>query len=149
MDLILWRHAEAEDASPDERRRLTSKGREQAAKVGRWLQARLPEYRLLSSPAARAKETAEGLAASFEVFPELYGGASVQDVLEASGWPRAEGAVILVGHQPLFGEVAAYLMTRRTESWPMKKGAAWWFRTTETARGLSTELVAAIPPKLA
>ncbi len=149
MDLILWRHAEAEDASPDERRRLTPKGREQAARVGRWLHVRLPEYRLLCSPAVRAKETAEGLAAPFEILPELYGGASVQDLLETSGWPRAEGAVILVGHQPLLGEVAAYLMTRRTESWPMKKGAAWWFRTTDTGRGLATELVAAIPPKLA
>ena len=52
-------------------------------------------------PAARAVETAQGLDPAPEVLPELYGGASVMDVLECAGWPRAEGAVILVGHQPL------------------------------------------------
>lgn len=149
MDLILWRHAEAENTSPDEARHLTHKGKEQAARVGRWLRDRVPSYRLLSSPAARATETAEGLAPAPEILPELYAGAAVMEVLEHAGWPRAGGTVILVGHQPLLGEVAAYLMTRRTESWPVKKGAIWWFRCEETGRGIQTELLAAVSPKLA
>jgi len=149
MDLILWRHAEAEDTSPDDRRQLTKKGRDQAQRVGRWLHARVPHCRLVSSPAARARETAEGLDSSFDILPELYGGSSARDILEAVGWPRAEGTVILVGHQPLLGEIAAYLMAHRSDSWPIKKGAAWWFRTDETGPGLSTEIVAVIPPKLA
>jgi len=33
MDLILWRHAEAEDTFPDPSRRLTPRGRKQALKV--------------------------------------------------------------------------------------------------------------------
>ena len=149
MDIILWRHAEAEDSWPDEKRRLTKKGREQAARVGRWLRERLPSYRLISSPAARARETAEGLDAAYGLMPELYAGASVMDVLEAAGWPRAEAPVVLVGHQPLLGEIAAYLMTRRTESWPIKKGAIWWFRCEQAGGGIGSELVASITPKLA
>ncbi len=148
MDLILWRHAEAEDTSPDDRRRLTKKGCDQAERVGKWLRERVPQYRLVSSPAARARETAGALDPAFEIYPELYGGSSARDILEAAGWPRAEGTVILVGHQPLLGEIAAYLMIRRSESWPMKKGAAWWLRTVESGPGLSTEIVAVISPKL-
>lgn len=149
MEIILWRHAEAEQTTPDEKRRLTKKGREQADRVGAWLKARLPEYRLLSSPASRARETAEGLAANCEILPELYGGSSVLGVLEAAGWPRAAEPIVLVGHQPLLGEIAAYLMTRRTESWPIKKGAIWWFRCEERGGAIASELVACVPPKLA
>jgi phosphohistidine phosphatase len=149
MDVILWRHAEAEDGGPDESRHLTRKGKDQAARVGRWLRDRVPSYRLLSSPAARAVETAEGLDPVPELLPELYAGASVLDVLEGAGWPRAERTVILVGHQPLLGEIAAYLMTRRTECWPVKKGAIWWFRCEETGHGVQTELLASVSPKLA
>jgi phosphohistidine phosphatase len=42
MDLILWRHADAEGGSPDSERRLTERGREQARRVAAWLKARLP-----------------------------------------------------------------------------------------------------------
>ncbi len=149
MDIILWRHAEAEQTSPDEKRHLTRKGREQADRVGRWLAERLPRYRLLSSPAVRARETAEGLRAEVDILPELYENASALSVLEAAGWPRAAEPVVLVGHQPLLGEIAAYLMTRRSDSWPVKKGAIWWFRCEESGGGIATELVACVPPKLA
>lgn len=149
MDIILWRHAEAENKSPDAGRRLTKKGREQADRMGRWLRSRVPAYRLISSPAARARETAEGLDPTLEIMPELYSSASPIDVLEESGWPTDQGTVILVGHQPLLGEIAAYLMIRRAEPWDVKKGAAWWFRSTQIGMGAQAELIACIPPKLA
>ena len=54
MELILWRHADAEDSSPDLDRELTDKGRKQAARVADWLTPRLsPDIRILVSPAAR------------------------------------------------------------------------------------------------
>ena len=37
MNLILWRHAEAEDGVPDLERGLTDKGRRQADAAARWL----------------------------------------------------------------------------------------------------------------
>ena len=40
MELILWRHAEAEDGSPDAARKLTAKGEKQAQKLARWLKER-------------------------------------------------------------------------------------------------------------
>ncbi len=45
MDLILWRHAEAEDGDatlPDLKRRLTARGGKQAKKVAYWLHQNLP-----------------------------------------------------------------------------------------------------------
>ena len=54
MELILWRHADAEDGVPDEARRLTAKGRKQAEKMAAWLTARLPaDCRVMVSPATR------------------------------------------------------------------------------------------------
>ena len=42
MDLILWRHTEAEDALPDATRELTGRGRKQAARMADWLNPGLP-----------------------------------------------------------------------------------------------------------
>src|SRR5687767_291721 len=57
MDLILWRHAEAEDGlpgAPDAGRELTARGRRQAMKMAGWLDRNLPSgCRILCSPARR------------------------------------------------------------------------------------------------
>ncbi|HKI65200.1 MAG TPA: histidine phosphatase family protein, partial [Burkholderiales bacterium] len=60
MDLILWRHAEAEEGGPDLERRLTPRGHKHAARVAGWLLQRLPsKFTVLASPARRALQTAE------------------------------------------------------------------------------------------
>ena len=62
MELILWRHADAEDGADDMARRLTPAGEEQAAAMAQWLRAHLPaQYTLLASPAVRAQQTAAAL----------------------------------------------------------------------------------------
>lgn len=43
MDLILWRHAQAEAGEPDLGRTLTPYGRKQATRMGAWLDRTLPE----------------------------------------------------------------------------------------------------------
>ena len=55
MNLILWRHAEAEEIAPtDLARQLTVRGRKQAQAVAKWLRARLDEdAAILASPAVR------------------------------------------------------------------------------------------------
>ena len=59
MELILWRHAEAEDGIPDAKRPLTERGQKQARKMAKWLRKRLPEdTRIIVSPALRCRQTA-------------------------------------------------------------------------------------------
>ena len=126
VDLILWRHAEAEDSIPDNARILTAKGRKQAEKVAALLRVHLPEHaRILVSPATRTQQTVAALTKHYTVVPALAVGASVESVLQAAGWPDAGGTVLLVGHQPTLGEVAASLLG--CEPLSIKKGALWWF----------------------
>ena len=116
MDLILWRHAEAEPGEPDLGRRLTSKGLKQAERVAAWLETRLPDTtRILVSPADRTQQTALALGRKFRTVDEIAPGASVASLLAAAGWPDAREAVLVVGHQPTLGQVAATLLpaTRR------------------------------------
>src|SRR5674476_1390644 len=62
MDLILWRHAEAEDGTPDHARELTAKGIKQAGKVAAFLHQHLPQdHRILVSPATRTQQTVAAL----------------------------------------------------------------------------------------
>src|ERR1700730_11276879 len=88
MDLILWRHAEAEPGEPDLGRRLTAKGIQQAERMATWLDHHLPDTcKILVSPADRAQQTALALKRKFRTAPELAPGASVSAVLAAAGWP--------------------------------------------------------------
>ena len=43
MDLILWRHADAENGVHDSERKLTAKGIKQATRMAKWLRARIPD----------------------------------------------------------------------------------------------------------
>jgi phosphohistidine phosphatase len=127
MDLILWRHADAEDGIPDDARRLTAKGRRQAKKMAVWLAARLPvDYRVMVSPAARARETAAALTNNVAIEKAVSTAATPQGVLKAAGWPDGAGTVVVVGHQPTLGAVAALALTGEAAAWNIKKGAIWW-----------------------
>lgn len=135
MDLIFWRHAEAEDEReglPDLERALTSRGEKQAQRVGAWLDRHLPEgTKVLCSPALRCEQTALALGRKYKVRPELAPGAQPQDLLSAAQWPEARQAVMIVGHQPVLGETLAMLLGVEGGSVPVRKGAAWWLRTRE------------------
>ena len=80
MDLILWRHAEAEDGVPDGERALTKKGHKQAAAMAAWLKERLPKrVRILASPATRAQQTAAALEQRFTTTRVIGVGATATD----------------------------------------------------------------------
>jgi phosphohistidine phosphatase len=129
MDLILWRHAEAEDMAPDLARELTSRGREQAARMADWLNPRLPpDIRILASPAIRARQTAQALGREYEEVAALAPGARAEDVLAAAGWPDAVYPMLVVGHQPTLGQVAMQLLAGQAGDLVVKKGAIWWFQ---------------------
>ena len=149
MDLILWRHADAEDGFPDLARELTSKGQRQAAEMAKWLKLRLPDdSEILVSPAARAQQTAQALTHKFTTVNDIAPGAPYAAILSAAGWPDHKGTVVVVGHQPTLGQTAAWLLSGKVADWGMKKGAAWWF--THRVRGDQSEtaLRAAISPDL-
>jgi phosphohistidine phosphatase len=134
MDLILWRHAEAEDGPPDLERRLTPRGQKHAARVAEWLLQRLPsKFGVLARPARRAQDTAQALGVTLRTVPGLAPGASVRDILAAAEWPERKSAVVVVGHQPDLGCVAAFLVSGEEAPWSLKKGGAWWLtrRTRE------------------
>ena len=137
MDLILWRHADAvsvKNASePDFQRRLTAKGRKQAAHVAMWLERHLPDStRVLVSPAVRARETADALDRKSHIIPELMPGAAAAHILIAAGWPKNRHPVLIVGHQPTLGQVASLLLFGEERNLSIRKAAAWWI--TDRAR---------------
>ena len=112
MRLYLVRHAEAAPGEPDELRPLTEGGREQARALGKRLVSEdaAPAV-ILTSPLLRARETGDQLARAFDLesIPDerLAPGASVDDVRAA-----VEGRgdqIIVVGHQPDCGQIAAAL----------------------------------------
>jgi phosphohistidine phosphatase len=149
MELILWRHAEAEDGLPDSARELTGKGLKQAQAMATWLEPRLPEnMRIIVSPARRTQQTASALGDDFETVKEIGTSASAKDILAAAGWPTAKGAVVVVGHQPTLGEVAALLLSGELAGWNIKKGAVWWFSRKEKAGVEETVLRAVVSPDM-
>ncbi len=131
MDLILWRHAEAEEAAggiPDSTRKLTLRGKKQAHQMADWLKAqRLHKVQVLSSPTERAVQTAKALGWEYKVKPQLAVGANAVDLLAAADWPDQSGAVILISHQPALGRLASLLLAGQEADWTIKKGGIWWF----------------------
>ena len=126
MDLIVWRHAEAEDGVPDLERRLTAKGRKQAERVAQWLLQRLPaRFAVIASPAARAQQTAEALGVPVKTDRSLAPGATPAAIVKACGWPGYKGAAVIVGHQPDLGHALAELLGAQA-GLSIKKGALWW-----------------------
>ena len=147
MELILWRHADAEYGPPDMERALTPKGLKQAERMGQWLARNLPEScRILVSPAKRAIQTADGLKRKYKIVPELAPEALPQSLLLAANWPHRKEPVLLVGHQPTLGQVAALLLADSEQDWNIRKGNVWWFAQRETDEGLETYLKLAMAP---
>jgi len=138
MDLILWRHADAEIASEGEddlSRQLTAKGEKQAVRVAAWLDRHLPEgVRILVSPARRTEQTAKALNRKYKLRDELVPDSNAEDVLALIKWhpdkgPQGKGPILLVGHQPYLGEIAAKLLGMQEHSCAIRKGAVWWLRS--------------------
>jgi phosphohistidine phosphatase len=135
VDLILWRHAEAvlaHEGLHDHARALTAKGERQAQRMAQWLNQRLAHStRVLVSPALRTQQTARHLERPLRTLHELAPEASVDALLQASQWPLRHEPVLVVGHQPTLGLVAARLMTGVEAPWSIKKGSVWWLRSRE------------------
>jgi phosphohistidine phosphatase len=151
MDLILWRHADAEDlvdGGNDMERPLTARGIKQAARMATWLDRLLPDgTRILCSPARRCEQTALALGRKFKSRAELGTDGSVEGLLELTQWPGAKQAVLVIGHQPVLGETIARLLPFRFDACPVRKGAVWWLRTRERDGEQQTVVAAVQSPE--
>jgi phosphohistidine phosphatase len=116
--LILLRHGKAETDAPSGRdfdRPLTGRGRRDAVVVGRALvEAGISPDLVLVSPAARAAQTWEAVAAIFpeaavEDMPELYETTPVEILALARSAGADASTVMVVGHNPGLGQLAAWL----------------------------------------
>ena len=149
MDLLLWRHAEAEEGEDDLNRRLTERGRKQARIMARWIGEHRPkDLRIIVSPAVRTQQTAEALKVPFATVRTIGPDAGVADLIAACGWPDASDAVLVVGHQPVLGRLAALLLAGQEAEWTIKKGALWWLSNRTRGDEAQTVLRAVLPAEL-
>lgn len=149
-NLIVWRHAQAEELSAsgnDAERALTPRGIKDASKMARWLQQHLPEnYEILSSPARRCLQTAAALEHisgrkkphPVTIAPFLATGGAVEVMLAKLLNTDSSQNIVLVGHQPLLGEFIAKVLGMAETAFEVKKGAVWWLRQRAIADSLST-----------
>jgi phosphohistidine phosphatase len=132
MDLLLWRHAEAETVQEgwsDDDRPLTGKGKRQARAMAEWLSRHAPAHiRVVSSPVQRTVATAEALTRRYNLNGLLRPDQSVDNLLEAAGWPDQVAPVVVVGHQPTLGLAAARLLGVGDQGLSIRKGALWWLQ---------------------
>ena len=150
MNLILWRHAEAEYGPPDLERQLTIKGHHQAETMATWLQNHLPEnYQVWASQAMRSQQTAGYLNKKPTIL------STINPNIDARSLPRLlenvsdNATIIIVGHQPWIGEFCSYLLNGQWHDghyWSVKKSGFWWFQVKVTESGYTAKLKAALTP---
>jgi len=152
MELLLWRHCEAEPGEPDLGRALTGKGEKQARRMAAWLHAHLPDSaRILASPARRSQQTAQALA---ELAPRRLKTVDALAPARASRtccarcagpmrsrwWWWSATSPPRLGCQPPAGGVEA--------DWPIRKGGVWWFSSRDRDGVEQVVLRAAMNPEL-
>ena len=152
MDLVLWRHAEAQEwvaGCDDMARVLTPRGEKQAARMAKWLDRQLPDNtRIFASPARRTEQTVLALGRKYTVKPELSPDAGLAELLELVQWPTAKGTVLVVGHQPTLGQAIAELLGLRAGECSVKKGAVWWLRNRDREALSHTVVLTVQTPEL-
>ncbi len=116
MELYLLRHADADTiAETDDVRPLSQKGEGQGKKVARFCEANdIAPTRLITSPVLRALQTAEIVAAhlglTVETAPWLGCGMRPAEAMTRLRDLAGESSVMLVGHEPDFSCLAAFLL---------------------------------------
>lgn len=105
--LLLVRHAQTEQGSPDELRPLTDRGRRDAAAIGKWLtSAGVVPDAVVVSPAVRARETWDLAAGALSggvpviVDERIYDNRPDSLLAIARGSAESVATVAIVGHNP-------------------------------------------------
>ncbi len=131
---LFVRHGDAGKRSQtkllDESRSLTKKGVKQIASLSASLKEwEVPLELIVTSPLARAKETAEILSASLrkpvEIFPLLKPEGNSNTVGQALLKEFKKINLCLVGHEPQLSHLISWFLTKREDSFiDLKKGGA-------------------------
>ena len=138
MDLILWRRRSRWTFSPI--LRANSRPRGEAGKaIAQWLEFASaqadPDHRqpgrARNRPRRRSATISKSTAGSRPALPDRGAG--------RSRLARAQGAVVIVGHQPALGMAAALLIAGEPMPWSIKKGAIWWL--SRRVRGEDPQVV--------
>tara|TARA_A100000164_G_C21752229_1_gene697556 strand:+ start:228 stop:683 length:456 start_codon:yes stop_codon:yes gene_type:complete len=148
MDLILWRHAQANVGEPDIKRELDQYGMKQAAQMGEWLDRNLPRScKILSGVSLRTIQTTEALGRKYKIIPEINPLTHPEDMLSIIKWPVEKSSVLVVGHQPWLGELAALILTGKKRDWDIKKSNAWWISMNQNDHSRKLYLKAVLAPE--
>jgi phosphohistidine phosphatase len=133
VQIYLLRHGIAEDGGagvPDSERALTPEGKKRLREVMKVAaHAGVSPSLILSSPYRRALETARIVADELGYKDEvlrtkaLIPSASATDAWQEIRLHRDASSLLLVGHEPLFGLLAAYLLGTPETQIDFKKGA--------------------------
>jgi phosphohistidine phosphatase len=146
MDLVIWRHAEAVDwqeGCDDLDRVLTARGYKQAIRMAEWLDRQLPDStRIFSSPARRCEDTVCRLDRKYKIHDDLLPESNAETILTSLQWPTAKGTILIVGHQPMLGQIVAQALGLKNTECPIRKGSVWWLRSRERDELRQTVLVA-------
>lgn len=145
MDLILWRHTEAVDwqeGYDDLDRALTPRGYKQAIRMAEWLDRQLPEStRIFTSPARRCEDTVRRLDRKYKLSKELSPDTDANEILTLLQWPNLKATVLIVGHQPMIGQIVAQSLGMQSSDCAVRKGSVWWLRSREREGQRQTVLV--------
>jgi phosphohistidine phosphatase len=134
MDLLLWRHAHALDASigqSDLDRPLSAKGESHAKKMADWLQTRLPKgIHILCSPALRTRQTVDRMNVPYTICDELAPDSNASNLLKLVDWYSENSSPsLVVAHQPFLADTVSYIFGLQTsEPISFRKGSLWWIR---------------------
>ena len=152
MKIILARHATAEDkadSKEDADRILTPEGREQADLMGRVLAATMGTVDCLwTSPLIRALQTAGIASKHLNIKPTVEPNLAISGDLEQLCWKmhrEGPGTLMLVGHQPDLGRLAARLLGLVSEI-ALKKAGVCIVETKDPAKPVA-RAVATLDPR--
>jgi len=156
--LFLIRHAIACEPGPkypdDNLRPLTKRGRQKMRDAAKGFARIAPRIDVVvTSPLVRAKQTADIVFAELDPAPErdvlneLAPDTSPGDLAEALGRYKEKGTIALVGHEPVLGFFAAWLLGAQ-QPIPFKKGGIACIEVVEFPPGRTSTLQWIATPRM-
>ena len=159
MRVVLFRHGPAGERDPakwpdDAQRPLTAKGEQRTAAAAAGLRRLRPDVRhVFTSPLLRALQTTQivarvlALHGPVETWEELSGGVPLREVVARLSQVPPSSTIVLVGHEPDLGALAAWMVGAH-EPFVMKKGGVCRIEVTAMPPAGHGQVVWLATPKM-